>query len=180
MTPKTPKDAETTGKDRFSFSKKKKDFTVVSASSAVFGVFFLTLLFAVPQLKAQDMEGRIDAILAGPPAIHAGAGITFPAGTYVRTGLEGGIGASKDGVSGRFDALTRFHLDPFREHRWAPYGGGGVTARFDVDRKTRFYLLLVAGVDGPDSHGVATSIEAGLGGGGRIGLVIRRAAAKRR
>jgi hypothetical protein len=179
MTPKTADDAETTGKNGFVSLKKKKDVTVVSASSAVFGVFFFTLLFAVPQLNAQDLEGRIDAIVAGPPAIHAGAGITVPAGTYVRTGLEGGIGASKDGVSGRLDALTRFHLDPFREHRWAPYGGGGVTARFDVDRKTRFYLLIVAGVDGPDSHGVATSIEAGLGGGGRIGLVIRRAAAQR-
>ena len=179
MTPKTADDAETTRKSFLFFKKRKKPFPVVSASSAVFGVLLLTF-FAVPTLSAQDIEGRIDAIVAGPPAIHAGAGITVPAGTYVRTGLEGGIGASQDGVSGRLDALTRFHLDPFREHRWAPYGGGGVMARFDVDRKTRFYLLLVAGVDGPDSHGVATSIEAGLGGGGRIGLVIRRAAAKRR
>ena len=130
--------------------------------------------------SAQDVEGRVDGILAGPSAIHAGIGLTVPLGTYVRSGVVGGIGGSKDGLSGRIDAITRFHLDPFREHRWGPYGGGGLTARFDDGRTTRYYLLLLAGVDGPAVHGVSTSIEATLGGGGRIGVTVRRAVAKRR
>lgn len=129
---------------------------------------------------AQDVEGRIDAFTNGPAAIHAGSGFTVPAGTYVRAGLAGGVGASENGASGRVDAFARFHLDPFREHRWAPYGGGGLTARLDPERKTRMYILLIAGIDGPAAHGVAASVEGGLGGGGRIGLVIRRSAAKRR
>jgi hypothetical protein len=130
--------------------------------------------------SAQSAEGRIDGILAGPPAIHAGAGFTVPVGTYVRLGTVGAVGGSRDGTSGRVDAFARFHLDPFREHRWALYAGGGLTARYDDNRRTRHFLLLFAGVDGPVRGGISPAIEAGLGGGGRIGLIIRRSAAERR
>ena len=126
------------------------------------------------------MEGRIDGIAANPAAIHAGAGVTFTTGTYLRSGIIAGIGASKSGISGRIDFVNRFHLDPFREHKWAPYGGGGITTRFDDNRKTRVFLLLIAGVDGPVKNGLGTSIEAGLGGGARIGIAIRKAKAERR
>jgi hypothetical protein len=133
-----------------------------------------------PPLKAQTIEARVDAIAAGPAAIHAGAGFSVPMGTYVRTGAAGGIGFAKNGSpSGRIDAFARFHLDPFRQHRWAPYGGGGLTARFDDNRSTRYYLLVFLGIDGPPSHRIATSIEAGLGGGGRIGVIVRRAGERR-
>lgn len=146
-----------------------------SLVAILFGVALTPLVSA-----AQTVEGRIDGIFAGPPAIHAGVGITQPLGTYVRAGIVGAIGESSDGVSGRGDVFARFHLDPFRQHRWAPYAGGGLTARFDADRRTRYYLLILAGVDGPAANGIATSIEAGLGGGGRIGVTIRRATAERR
>jgi hypothetical protein len=89
------------------------------------------------------------------------------------------MGASRDGLSGRIDLLNRFHLDPFRESRWAPYAGGGLSGRFDNGRE-RVYLLLIVGVDGPVSRGLTTSFEGGLGGGGRLGVTIRRAAAERR
>ena len=139
-----------------------------------------TIVLAPLASGAQTVEGRFDGIFAGPPAVHAGVGVTQSLGTYVRAGVAGGIGASSDGLSGRGDAFARFHLDPFRQHRWAPYAGGGLTARFDADRRTRYYLLLLVGVDGPVSRGMATSIEAGLGGGGRIGVTIRQATAERR
>jgi phosphatidylglycerophosphate synthase len=126
------------------------------------------------------LEGRVDAIVAETPAVHAGAGLFFRAGTYVRSGIVAGVGASSDGRSGRLDVVTRFHLDPFRESRWAPYAGGGLTARLDQGHQTRGYLLVILGIDGPVSGGVAPSIEAGLGGGGRIGVSIRRAGAERR
>lgn len=130
--------------------------------------------------EAQAVEARADAIVAGPPALHGGIGMTIPVGTYLRSGLVGGVGASRDGISGRVDAMMRFHLDPFREHRWAPYAGGGLTARFDEHRRSRIGLLVFAGVDGPVRKRLTTSIELGLGGGGRIGLIIRRAVAERR
>lgn len=140
----------------------------------------LALLFAGYDLEAQDPLARVDLIVADAPALHAGAGIAFRAGTYLRTGLEAGLGASRDGISGRLDLVNRFHLDPFRESRWAPYAGGGLSARFDDNRRSRVYLLILFGVDGPAKRGLSTSFEAGFGGGGRIGVVVRRASAERR
>jgi hypothetical protein len=55
-----------------------------------------------------------------------------------------------------------------------------LTARFDDNRSNRLYLLIFAGIDGPASRGLGTSIEAGLGGGGRIGIVIRKTTTERR
>ena len=146
---------------------------------ALLGVSYVALLAPLIS-RAQSIEGRIDGIVAGPPAVHVGIGVTTSLGTYIRAGIIGAAGTSNDGSSGRVDAIARFHLDPFRQHKWAPYAGGGLTARFDADRRTRYYLLILAGVDGPVSRGVATSFEAGLGGGGRIGLIVRRARAERR
>jgi len=125
-------------------------------------------------------EAGIDLIFSGVEAIHARLGVMVPAGTYLRAGLVGGLGSSRDGLSGRIDVVGRFHLDPFRESRWAPYAGGGLTTRFDEGSKARGYLLIVFGIDGPSSGGMTTSVEAGLGGGGRIGIFIRRANAERR
>lgn len=140
----------------------------------------IALLLLPLTIRAQSIEGRIDAIAKNPPAIHAGAGFTIPLGTYVRSGVDAGIGASEDGISGRIDFVNRFHLDPFRQHKWAPYAGGGLTARFDDNRSSRIYLLLFAGMDGPASRGIGTSIEAGFGGGGRIGIILRKTTTERR
>lgn len=126
------------------------------------------------------LEARLDAIISRYTAIHAGLGFTTPLGTYLRSGLDGAIGASENGASGRIEFVNRFHLDPFREKRWAPYAGGGIGARFEADRRTREYLFIIAGLDGPVKRGITTSVEAGLGSGGRIGVIIRRAATERR
>jgi hypothetical protein len=146
--------------------------------------------FAAKQLEAQtvtttkpssiSIEGRIDGIAASTSAVQAGIGLTSVAGTYVRTGIVGAIGASKNGVSGRADAFARFHLDPFRESNWAPYGGAGLSTRLEQGERTRPYVLVFAGIDGPIRNGLTTSIEAGLGGGGRIGIILRRAVARQR
>lgn len=141
----------------------------------------LLMLSILPGIAGgQALEGRIDGIIGGPAAIHAGAGFTVPMGTYVRYGIVGAIGSSRDGISGRTDLFARFHLDPFREHRWALFAGGGLTARYDDNRQTRYFLLFFAGLDGPARNGISPSVEAGLGGGGRIGIIIRRSAAERR
>ena len=138
------------------------------------------MLSITPVARAQAPLARADVIVAAKPAAHLGAGVAWRTGTYLRSGLEGGIGASEDGISGRLDIVNRFHLDPFRESRWAPYAGGGLSTRFDDNAETRVYLLVLFGVDGPAKRGLSTSLEAGFGGGGRIGVVIRRASAERR
>jgi len=125
-------------------------------------------------------EVRLDGIIARLSALHLGAGFTVAAGTYVRTGVVAGVGFSRNGLSGRIDGVARFHFDPFRQSRWAPYGGGGVSGRFDSDEKARAYLLLLFGLDGPIYNGATPSFELGLGGGARIGVIVRRATAERR
>ncbi|MEO7502665.1 MAG: hypothetical protein ABIW94_08505 [Gemmatimonadaceae bacterium] len=125
-------------------------------------------------------EARLDGIIARVSALHFGAGLTVPAGTYVRTGVIAAVGFSRNGLSGRIDGVARFHFDPFRQSRWAPYGGGGISGRFDSDEKARAYLLLLFGLDGPVYNGATPTFELGLGGGGRIGVIVRRATAERR
>lgn len=126
------------------------------------------------------IEGRVDAIFSKKPTAQAGVGLSMFAGTYVRTGIVGAVGANEDGATGRADAFVRFHLDPFRQSRSAPYGGAGLSTRFDAGSRPRAYLLVFAGIDGPVRNGLTTSFEAGLGGGARIGIVLRQAVAERR
>ena len=133
--------------------------------------------------KAQPItpEIRLDAIFASINAIHLGAGATVAAGNYVSAGIVAGAGVSTDGRrSGRLDVIARFQLDPFRESRWAPYAGGGLTTRFDQRENAHTYLMIMLGIDGPVARGAAMAIEGALGGGGRVGIILRRARAARR
>ena len=126
-----------------------------------------------------QFEMRAD-LLAGPPAgAQVGVGANVAAGYYLRIGVDAAAGASaRYGgafASGRVDIVTRYLLDPFREFRWAPYIGGGFTAQWDRRATRRGDLLLVAGIEGPAHGGWISSVELGLGGGARLGVVLRRA-----
>ena len=157
-----------------------------AARSPLLCVVALVVLSAPRWLVAQDFtftpqvqaEWRADA-LSGPPfALQLGAGLNIPVGYYVRVGLTAAGGVAWRGNtsagSARVDLTTRYLLDPFGELHWGAYGGAGVSARVD-DGDARTYLLIVGGVEGPASHGWRPSIEAGLGGGARLGIVLRRA-----
>lgn len=131
-----------------------------------------------------QLETRVD-VLAGPPAgAQVGVGANVAAGYYLRIGADVAAGAAlRDGggvASGRVDIVTRYLLDPFRELRWGPYVGGGVTALWDRRANWRGDLLLLAGIEGPAHAGWRTSVELGLGGGARLGVVLRRARANGR
>jgi hypothetical protein len=127
-----------------------------------------------------DGEIRLDALVARVDAIQLGAGVTAVAGTYVRMGIDGALGLSRHGLGGRVDGFARFHFDPFRQSRWAPYGGGGISGRFDKGERTRAYLLVFLGIDGPVKGSITPSFELGLGGGGRVGVILRQARKDRR
>jgi hypothetical protein len=188
-------DANCTNEPFRSCKKKSEDFPVLRHRYSrrwlsVVSVVSVWITLTTPQTASAQrqppkpvspaIEARVDAIISDVSAIHGAIGFTVPVGTYLRSGIDAGIGASSEGISGRIDLVNRFHLDPFRESKWAPYGGGGLTARFDDNRREKIYLLIFAGIDGPVKRGLTTSFEAGLGGGGRVGLIIRRAAAERR
>jgi hypothetical protein len=138
-----------------------------------------------PQQPLQ-MEGRIDAIVARTTGFEAGVGLSVPAGIYVRSGLVAGIGAGRHGVEGRTDLIARFSLDPFRQSRWAPYGGGGISGRYrsKLDGGSRAYVLVFLGVEGPlplgQTSGLVPAFELGLGGGARFAVILRRGINARR
>ncbi|MFL5524023.1 MAG: hypothetical protein ACJ8AF_07900, partial [Gemmatimonadaceae bacterium] len=119
-------------------------------------------------------------LFARTSGVEAGLGISVPAGLYMRAGLVGGLGAGQNGAEGRTDLFARFSLDPFRQSRWAPYAGGGISARYRVDEDggSHAYLLVFLGVEGPlatgRTSGWVPAFEVGLGGGARVAAIIRR------
>ena len=137
-------------------------------------------------LQPLQVEWRLDAIFANTSAGQAGLGMSVPVGTYVRSGVVAGVGAGRHGVDGRTDLIARFSLDPFRQSRWAPYGGGGISGRYrsELDGGSMAYLMVFLGLEGPlplgQASGWVPSIELGLGGGARVGLVLRRGVNGRR
>ncbi len=159
-------------------------------------LFALTALVLLPGLpsatRAQSrsqplqVEGRLDAIFARSSAVEAGLGMTVPLGIYVRSGLVAGLGAGRHGVDGRTDLIARFSLDPFRQSRWAPYGGGGISGRYrsELDGGSKAYLMVFLGLEGPlplgQTAGWVPAIEVALGGGARLGVVLRRGVNARR
>jgi hypothetical protein len=125
------------------------------------------------------VEYRADAIITRGTAAELGAGVVIPTDTYVRVSLDGAAGSTwRDGAmhgSGRVDAIGRFLLDPFRE---VPVGvslGGGVSVPYVAgDAHVRPYLTVVVDVEGRMRGGFTPAVQLGLGGGARIGVVLRR------
>jgi hypothetical protein len=143
---------------------------------------------ASAQIVQQNLQSefRLDAIFARSTAVEAAYGFTVPAGIYVRTGLVAGIGAGRHGLGGRSDLIARFSFDPFRQSRWAPYAGAGLSGRYrsKLDGGSKAYLLVFLGVEGPlplgELKGWVPALEAGLGGGARVGVILRRGINARR
>ncbi|HWL39679.1 MAG TPA: hypothetical protein VNO75_05520 [Gemmatimonadaceae bacterium] len=136
--------------------------------------------------QALQAEGRLDALVSEHTAVQAGLGLSVPLGLYLRAGLVLGAGVGRYGLDARSDLIARFSFDPLRQSRWAPYGGGGVSGRFNstADGGAKAYLLVFAGIEGPLPEGKGAGwvpgFEVGLGGGARIGVVLRRGIHARR
>jgi len=124
------------------------------------------------------VELRADAIAGRATSVQGGVGLVIPLDVYTRVGIDGAMGTTwRDAtphVSGRVDVIVRFLLDPFRE---APLGlslGGGLSAPYAAgDVHVRPYLTAVIDLEGRTRGPVTPAIQAGLGGGARIGLLLR-------
>jgi hypothetical protein len=145
----------------------------------------LSILGATPVIaqtptQAVQSEVRVDGIFARSSGVEAGYGVSIPAGIYVRTGLVGGVGAGRHGVESRADFISRFSLDPFRQSRWAPYAGAGLSGRFrpSADGGAKAFILVFLGIEGPlpagQPSGWVPAVEIGLGGGARVGVILRK------
>lgn len=130
-------------------------------------------------------EVRVDLITGNAAAIQLGAGVQIPAGYYGRIGLDVALGTPLESTSlsanrtldGRLDLLARFLLDPFRQAAYGLSVGGGISLRAEPGDQVRPLLLVAVDLEGRRSaRGVAPALQVGLGGGTRIGVVLRRAA----
>ena len=128
-------------------------------------------------------EFRADAIVARETAAQVGAGVVVPLGIYVRFSVDAAGGATfADGTtraSGRVDAISRFLLDPFRETPVTLSLGGGLSVPY-VDGQTRVrpYLTAVIDIEGRMRGRLTPALQIGLGGGARVGLVLRASPAR--
>jgi hypothetical protein len=144
----------------------------------------------VPAARAQQPatppvapEVRVDLIAGHDPAIQVGGGLQIPAGYYARIGLDAAVGVpvgqrAASGLDGRLDLLARFLLDPFRQTAYGLSLGGGASLRAEHGDRVRPLLLVAVDVEGRRSaRGLVPAVQVGLGGGMRIGVILRRAAA---
>jgi hypothetical protein len=145
-----------------------------------------------PALSAQQPatppiapELRVDVITGHDPAIQVGGGVQIPAGYYARIGLDVAVGtpggrrlaAGLGGLDGRIDLLARFLLDPFRQTAYGLSLGGGASLRAERGERARPLLLVALDVEGRRSaRGLVPAVQVGLGGGVRVGVILRRGA----
>ena len=124
-------------------------------------------------------ELRLDATSSHVPRLELSGGGVIPVGTYVRLALTAGAGVAlvddERRKSGRGDAIVRFELDPLKQHARGLYVGGGISVLAHDGSDPRGYLALVAGLELRQRAGWVPVLEAGLGGGARIGVALKPA-----
>ena len=131
-------------------------------------------------------EVRADVFLGSRGAVQAGAGLQFPAGLYVRVGADVAAGVRTgrvDGtrLDGRVDVLGRFLLDPYRQSRFGLSAGAGLGTRFERgERATPLLLVAVDVEEHQRGDSWVRALQVGLGGGARVGIVLRRGEASAR
>ena len=123
--------------------------------------------------RAPAVELRVDGILASDAtATHVGLGLARRASRNfeVQIVVAGGV-TMRDAyddtrASGRGDLLARFA--PASGDGWSAYASGGVGGLFERGTTGRAVLVLLIG-----ARGRRTFVEAGLGGGVRVGAGLR-------
>jgi hypothetical protein len=144
----------------------------------------ITLFAQTSLIPPPYAEYRVDAIMGRGTAVQGGAGVTIPLGIYVRLGLTGALGATEHAgdasLSGRTDAIARFLFDPLRETPYALSLGGGVSVPYERGRRVRPYLTAVADIEGRRRGRFTPAVQFGLGGGARVGFVLRASSGQRR
>ena len=102
----------------------------------------------------------------------------MPLGYYVRVSTDVGYAVRRNAsfVDDRWrgDLIVRVTLDPFRQERWGFSLGGGLTFR------RRTYLAALMELEGPEKAGFVPAFQAGVSGGFRGAIVLRRAIKNRR
>jgi hypothetical protein len=160
----------------------------VALAAALAGALGLALLAGAGRAGAQArppvLEARGDVLAGRTTSWHAGAGAAWRLGGYVQLGLVAAGGVTRgpasrvdDGTapSGRAELVARFVVDPRGGEGLRWYGGAGAGALFVRGARGLARVHVVAGVEGRPRGRVRVGAEVGVGGGARVGLVLRRA-----
>ena len=149
--------------------------------AVVFATAFATRAYAQTRLQPIPIysEYRADVIAGRGTAVQGGLGVVIPAGIYVRFTIDAAAGPvwheGLTNTSGRVDAVARFLLDPFRANRIGLSFGGGLTVPYaEGDAHVRPELTAVIDVEGRMRRRWTPALQVGLGGGTRVGFVLRR------
>jgi hypothetical protein len=130
-------------------------------------------LLAPGAIEAQRIQPEIRFETLGPEYQGLlGVALHWPMGRYVRVGV-GGTGFA----IGRTDLIGRFTFDPNRQMRWALAAGGGLS--YDAESK-KLYLAVHSDLEGPRMGSISPFVSAGLAGGARFAVGMRRAFQNRR
>lgn len=122
-----------------------------------------------PSVAATVIVGRQTIWLAD-------VGLERDAGLYTRFGLVAGIGGTGAGggrAVGEIDAIGRFLLDPLRQSARGVYATGGLALRVEHAARPRTLILAGFGIEGRPLGRVMPAIEASVGGGARVSIVLR-------
>jgi hypothetical protein len=129
----------------------------------------------LPSARRVAFEARLDGILASrSTTTHVGLGVSRAASRNLELQIVVGGGITmrddQDDTSGsaRADVLARFAPPPADRNRWGAYAAGGVSALVERGTRGRAVLALVVGARGRRGF-----VEAGLGGGLRLGAGVR-------
>jgi hypothetical protein len=134
---------------------------------------------AAAQRQTIEPEVRVDGIISNAGVLQAAVGADIPISAAMHLELAAGAGptfanGARVDLSARTDAVVHFLLDPQHSMKWSPYAGGGIGARYN-GANWRGVAIVVVGVNAPKWKNAIPFVEAGLGGGFRIGAGLRRA-----
>lgn len=164
-----------------------------AARAAALAALLVSLAALAPAAGAQapgalvvgppQPELRVDAIgTAERQTYQLGAGVLWPVGRAVRAGavLAGGVadgtGRSTVGLGWRVEGVVHFvvRTGPTGRARLYLGAGAGALSTADGDHGARALAHLLVGREG-SGQGWQHAVEVGLGGGVRLGVVLRRA-----
>ena len=150
-------------------------------------LFLALVVRRAPAQRASDPVLRPNVaatvVFDAHPIGLVSAGLETDAGLYARLGLSAGVGASTARGAhtvGELDATGRFLLDPLRQAAHGLYATGGLALRIATTDRPRLFVLAGLGVEGRAIGRVMPAVEAGLGGGARVAVVLRPVRAGRR
>jgi hypothetical protein len=139
-----------------------------------FAVIVTRTVAAQAPARSNALDLRMDGIFTKrAAATHLGLGVARRISRNVGAQLVIGAGATRSDDddtrgSGRADVLARFAPVPTTANVWAAYANAGVGALVQRESKGRAVLVVLVGVQKRGGF-----VEAGLGGGLRVGAGVR-------